>query len=339
MNKALLQWAILMSISAIGALVYHEVVKKKLKNKRIDSLKEKNKTSETKLPSTDEEPTSSVLNLGQEEATLATTKYKQGLYEDAIKFYTKAINQSQLPKIIDYKNLKIMFSNRAAAYEKLQDHHNVIKDCTSALELDSRHSKSYLRRAKAKSFLLDFAGALGDYVCMVVICDEKKEQLDPNIASEIDRLHSELTMQAIEDARQNKKSSLRYLPPDFFITSYFSTFHPSDDDSKITVDASVDVYTVEINSLNAPDHSSPQKGLLLVKRALAKNAKQDYEGAAIDFDSSLQYLRPGNEGYYISQLSNGTFHHLRGNFSKAEDCFKHALKENPSSIFAQVRSW
>jgi tetratricopeptide (TPR) repeat protein len=76
-----------------------------------------------------------------------------------------------------------------------------------------------------------------------------------------------------------------------------------------------------------------------VKRALAKNAKQDYEGAAIDFDSSLQYLRPGNEGYYISQLSNGTFHHLRGNFSKAEDCFKHALKENPSSIFAQVRSW
>lgn len=78
------------------------------------------------------------VNIGQEEATLATKKYKAGAYGEAIELYTLAIEKCEKVVPLDVRNVKVMYSNRAAAYEKLEDHQHVIMDCSKALKLDNR---------------------------------------------------------------------------------------------------------------------------------------------------------------------------------------------------------
>lgn len=83
-------------------------------------------------------PAPPVVNTGQEEATLATKKYKAGAYEEAVELYTLAIDKCEKAEPLDVRNVKVMYSNRAAAYEKLERYQNVITDCSKALKLDNR---------------------------------------------------------------------------------------------------------------------------------------------------------------------------------------------------------
>lgn len=73
---------------------------------------------------------------GQNTAIEATRKYKAECYDEAIKLYSEAIDESTIQQNPDHKNIKVMYSNRAASYEKLGDYANVINDCTHALRLD-----------------------------------------------------------------------------------------------------------------------------------------------------------------------------------------------------------
>jgi protein-histidine N-methyltransferase len=64
-----------------------------------------------------------------------------GLYEDAINFYTQAIEE-------DAKNASL-YSNRSAAYTSLQKGDNALADASKCIELRPDWHKGYLRRADA----------------------------------------------------------------------------------------------------------------------------------------------------------------------------------------------
>ena len=62
---------------------------------------------------------------------------KNERYREAVECYTKAIS-------IDCNNA-VYYSNRAAAYSKLDDHTRAIQDCEKAVSIDPTYSKAYGR--------------------------------------------------------------------------------------------------------------------------------------------------------------------------------------------------
>jgi len=71
----------------------------------------------------------------------ANSKFEQRIYDDALKLYTKAIQQApEVPKYL---------SNRAAVYLTLGRYEDCVKDCTKALQLDPYLIKAHKRTAKA----------------------------------------------------------------------------------------------------------------------------------------------------------------------------------------------
>ncbi|CAI5727143.1 unnamed protein product [Peronospora effusa] len=350
-QRALVQLAVLASLATISAFVVIGLYHKRQKYQKIEDVKQpvassvskaqsatsKEKEPEATVPQDVPKPPLPVENVGEQEATLATKQYKAGDYEGAIDLYSVAISKCEQQHPLDARNLKVMYSNRAAAYEKLQDYDNVVADCTMALSLDNRHPKSYLRRAKARANMGDLRGSLVDYVCLLVISEEKQEQVDENLAQEISRIHSEITAKEIEDAQQNKQNPIRYLPDQFFVTSYYSSFHPSDDENDIVADKSSEECTIELEALETGDDVRAQRSLLLTKRGLALKKEKDYDMAAKDLDAACRIGQPEDEAYYTAQIENGTYHHLRGEFELARKSFEKALAAKPHSIFAKIR--
>ncbi|CAI5712325.1 unnamed protein product [Peronospora destructor] len=351
-QRALVQLAVLASLATtISVFVVIGLYHKRQQYQKIEDVKQpvaspvskaqpvtpKEKEPEATVSQDAPKPPLSVENVGEKEATLATKQYKDGDYEGAVDLYSVAISKCEQQHPLDVRNLKVMYSNRAAAYEKMQSYDNVVADCTMALSLDNRHSKSYLRRAKAKANMGDLRGSLVDYVCLLVISEEKQEQVDENLAQEISRIHSEITAKEIEDAQQNKQNPMRYLPDQFFVTSYYSSFHPSDDENDIVADKSSEEYTIELEALEAEDDVRAQRSLLLTKRGLALKKEKDYDMAAKDLDAACKIVQPEDEAYYTAQIENGTYHHLRGEFELARKSFEEALAAKPHSIFAKIR--
>ncbi|KAG7398290.1 Mitochondrial import receptor subunit TOM70 [Phytophthora boehmeriae] len=343
-QRAFLQLAVLASLATISVFVAFGVYRKR-PHKRLEDVAHPHgeKSSPHPQPQPEQKTEAApktaapVTNVGEQEATLATKKYKAGDYEGAVELYSLAISKCEQQQPLDARNLKVMYSNRAAAYEKLQDHANVIADCGKALKLDKRHPKSYLRRAKARAATGELRGSLVDYVCLLVISEENQEQVDESLAQEISRIHSDITIKEIEDAQQNKQNPKRYLPDQFFVTSYYSSFHPDDDENDIAAEKTSEEYTTELNTLTGGDDTRQQRASLLTKRGLALKTEKDYDLAAMDLDAACELLQPDDEAYYTAQIENGTYHHLRGEFERARKCFEHALAAKPHSIFAKIR--
>ncbi|TMW60375.1 hypothetical protein Poli38472_000417 [Pythium oligandrum] len=365
-QRAVVQLAVLASITMIGSFVLFGVYRKRkeqgvavkkqqqgelafedttgktqdaaTKTKGESGAGLKKKKVEFQDPATPTEAAASpTVALGQEAATEATKKYKAGDYVEAIELYSQAIQQTETTVPVDKRNLKVMFSNRAAAYERINDHEQVINDCTSALLLDNRHPKAYLRRAKAKTAMGDLAGALVDYVCLLVISEEKNEQMDESMALEISRIHTEITTQEIEKVKAKELNPNRYLPDQFFITSYYSSFHKNDDESDLVADESVEFYSEKLYALGENDETRRERGELLTKRALARKEVKQYEEAAADCEAALALVQPGEDAYYTANVEGGTYYHLRGEFENAQTCFEAALKVKPHSLFAKIR--
>lgn len=90
-----------------------------------------------------------------------------GKYEDAKHQYGLAIALDP--------SVPAFYSNRAACELKLEQHGLVIEDATKAIQLDSKFSKAYFRRASAHLSILDPKSALPDLKMVV--------QLEPKNAS------------------------------------------------------------------------------------------------------------------------------------------------------------
>ena len=100
--------------------------------------------------------------LGKKKAE-ADTAYKSRQFTESVALYTEAIAlspggnpESTTGKGGGMHRAKLFF-NRASASANLQQHANVISDCTRALRLDSNYVKAHTRRAASSISLADEA--------------------------------------------------------------------------------------------------------------------------------------------------------------------------------------
>jgi Tfp pilus assembly protein PilF len=68
--------------------------------------------------------------------------------------------------MLDKSNKKlncIIYANRAVVYLKQKDYERAIEDCDSAIELDEKYYKAYLRRAEARKAMGNYEACIADY--------------------------------------------------------------------------------------------------------------------------------------------------------------------------------
>lgn len=140
--------------------------------------------------------------------------FKSGKYEEAIKYYTEAIDVCPDQEILQKSTF---FQNRAAAYERLNNTEKVIEDCTTALNLNKRYTKAMLRRAKAAEKQNDLDLAIEDLATACIV-----EAFQNNVTvSELDRIAKTT---ANRDAEKYIAKYEPKLPSRFFIKTYISTY-------------------------------------------------------------------------------------------------------------------
>jgi tetratricopeptide (TPR) repeat protein len=86
--------------------------------------------------------------------------YNESKYHEAIEKFSHAI---ALVERINDPRSAVYYANRSACYLQLGDFKAVVRDCTSALERDSKYVKAWLRRACAQEKLNNLTEALEDY--------------------------------------------------------------------------------------------------------------------------------------------------------------------------------
>ncbi|XP_057461719.1 hsp70/Hsp90 co-chaperone cns1-like isoform X1 [Actinidia eriantha] len=83
--------------------------------------------------------------------------YREGLYEEALGFYTEALGMAKT------KPQKIaLHSNRAACFLKFHNFKKAAEECTSVLELDHNHTGALMLRAQTLVTLKEYHSALFD---------------------------------------------------------------------------------------------------------------------------------------------------------------------------------
>lgn len=86
--------------------------------------------------------------------------FKDGNYEDAAGWYSRAI---ELTERNADDETAIYYINRAACYSQIHNYKGVVGDCTSAITINPKLSKAYLRRAMAYEGLEKWQKSADDY--------------------------------------------------------------------------------------------------------------------------------------------------------------------------------
>eukprot|EP00063_Salmo_salar_P027635 XP_014002470.1 PREDICTED: serine/threonine-protein phosphatase 5-like isoform X2 [Salmo salar] len=97
----------------------------------------------------------------------ANTYFKERDYENAIKYYTEALELNP--------SSAIYFSNRSLAYLRTECYGYALADATKCLEIDQNYIKGYYRRATSNMALGKFKAALKDYETVVRVRPNDKD--------------------------------------------------------------------------------------------------------------------------------------------------------------------
>uniref|UniRef100_H2L6Z0 Serine/threonine-protein phosphatase n=1 Tax=Oryzias latipes TaxID=8090 RepID=H2L6Z0_ORYLA len=97
----------------------------------------------------------------------ANNYFKEKDYENAIKFYSEALELNP--------SNAIYYSNRSLAYLRTECYGYALADATKALEVDKNYIKGYYRRATSNMALGKFKAALKDYETVVRVRPNDKD--------------------------------------------------------------------------------------------------------------------------------------------------------------------
>jgi len=124
--------------------------------------------------------------------------YTAGHFQDAVKWYTKAIG-------VDAKN-HVLYSNRSAAYLGVQDYTNALRDAEKAVELNPNWNKGYYRKAMTLENLWLYKDGID-------VCNQglKKVPNDADLKRKKGEL--EVKMKEYNKIRLSGPDG-RYMPPD-----------------------------------------------------------------------------------------------------------------------------
>eukprot|EP01010_Urceolus_cornutus_P000742 NODE_1253_length_1006_cov_288.328109_g964_i0.p1 GENE.NODE_1253_length_1006_cov_288.328109_g964_i0~~NODE_1253_length_1006_cov_288.328109_g964_i0.p1 ORF type:complete len:276 (-),score=82.18 NODE_1253_length_1006_cov_288.328109_g964_i0:178-951(-) len=91
---------------------------------------------------------------------IGNTQFKEGKYEEAIGWYSRAI---ELTESNPTDETAVYFTNRAACHAQGHSFKQVISDTSQALAINPKNTKAYLRRAMACEALEKWQKAVDDY--------------------------------------------------------------------------------------------------------------------------------------------------------------------------------
>lgn len=120
--------------------------------------------------------------------------FKEQSFKEAIELYSKAIDLAEN----ESRDLATYLKNRAAAYLKIQEYDNVIKDCDRALQIVPEDPKALFRRSQALESLERYEEAYRDAKTIFTV-DPSNKSVQPVLS----RLHAIVQ----ERARQNSLTS------------------------------------------------------------------------------------------------------------------------------------
>ncbi|CAH2093739.1 unnamed protein product [Euphydryas editha] len=118
--------------------------------------------------------------------------FKSQNYGEAISLYSKAINLAEK----DTRELATYLKNRAAAYLKIKEYNNAIKDCDDALKIIPEDPKALFRRSQALESLERYEEAYRDAKTIFTV-DPSNKAIQPVLA----RLHA-IVQERIKKAEQ-----------------------------------------------------------------------------------------------------------------------------------------
>ncbi|XP_075145406.1 unc-45 myosin chaperone [Haematobia irritans] len=121
--------------------------------------------------------------------------FKEGKWEEAVQFYTKAIRKGD-----KHKELPIFYKNRAAAYLKQSKWELALEDCNESLKLAPKDPKALFRRAQAYEGLEKFGEAYKDATDLF-----KADPGNQSVQPMLKRLHLIVQEKAAENARTSTK--------------------------------------------------------------------------------------------------------------------------------------
>lgn len=135
-----------------------------------------------------------------EEAEIYKSKgneaFKSEKYEEALSFYTKAVNLAET----DSRDLATYLKNRAAAYLKIKEYEKAIKDCDEALKIIPEDPKALFRRSQALENLEKFEEAYRDAKTIFTV-DPNNKAVQPVLS----RLHAIVQERARRNAQTGNK--------------------------------------------------------------------------------------------------------------------------------------
>jgi stress-induced-phosphoprotein 1 len=102
--------------------------------------------------------------VSEQEKAEGNALFQKGDYPNALKHYNEAIKRNP--------ENHVLYSNRAACYQKLMEFNKVIEDCDTCLKMDPKFIKAYLRKGAALVAMREFGRAQRAY--------EDALSIDPN---------------------------------------------------------------------------------------------------------------------------------------------------------------
>ncbi|KRT80135.1 Anaphase-promoting complex subunit 3 protein, partial [Oryctes borbonicus] len=266
------------------------------------------------LDETNEESTvpATPLEEAQHYKNQGNSYFRKGKYDEAIKYYNKAIEACPEESTID---LATFYQNRAAAYEQLKKWSAVISDCTKALEYNEKYEKALNRRAKAYEITKDWENCLDDItaVCLMQnFQDQKSLFMADRVLKELGKMHA-------AEAIKTRKPTLASKQ---FIKTYFASF-PNDP-----------VYQ-KLLEVDPPLGEGEVKGFLRAKLAFAIENFDDVIPACTEEINNSESESP----YIVESLSlRGTFYVLSGLFTEALADLKTIIEAKDTAVTIKVNA-
>lgn len=135
-----------------------------------EEVMEKLQNINGKLRERNEKAKSKACKTPEEAKVLGNSLFKDGKYDQAAEFYTRAI---ELQKE-NVKEKAVFYANRAACHQQTHMYSLMIEDCNAALAIDPANVKAYLRRGIAHEGIEKWKLALEDYT--------KAQSISPGVA-------------------------------------------------------------------------------------------------------------------------------------------------------------
>ncbi|KAG5489888.1 hypothetical protein JKF63_00005 [Porcisia hertigi] len=135
-----------------------------------EEVMEKLQSINSKLRERNEKASTRACRTPDEAKVLGNSLFKDGKYDQAAEFYSRAIELQKEP----IKEKAVYYTNRAACHQQTHMYSLMVDDCNAAVDIDPTNVKAYLRRGIAYEGMEKWKLALEDYT--------KAQSISPGVA-------------------------------------------------------------------------------------------------------------------------------------------------------------